>query len=649
MEDGHDTLIIDTYMKTSERGEVATILAISAIVVIGISMISSAFLGGKKQSTSSKASDVCKFTRGLTCDDIACDGTCTDSRAGATCCTQVAVYDSPTPIPNTGHGPIPDDGIPTDAPPTNAPVNTPTTAPLPTQPTTDPVGSGGQPTTAPPANTSSGLCGGNNAACTSNCGSGNDCVKYLKSVTVPGLSDGSVINTDTFDCDIVTTNVEGARTDRDNICGVKVNDQWPAWCPWDGVLQDMCGATITSRANCNLKSSHFNNTPVKAGDKLQVVAARKVGSCGNIPWNTGGSFITGPTFYYKQKSGGAGGTAPPTTNNPPAGTQPTVAPKTPAPDLGDPTKCPDANNARTIAENYETTDGKYKCCGAKKNPKDPSLNYASWSDNPNPKCLGGGSTTVPTTPPAASGNCTTYNDIETCFLYCAMKIPLGGYSCGTGLTANICCPKSASTNPTGTISTPIPTLSLTPVPLVTWDPRVTPTLVPTGRTTIQPTAPTAIGITSPTVTSTQFCPNPNIPPFNGNLNFGVYNERGDGFSLDLASFMNESIDEGVRKSLRTAKSLDEIRNILVDKMYTAGFAHNMSAILTDIANRIDSSGLNYIKVNISGYTVNTNFLLQVKGKIETVVVNAKMSEEYGLNLNRVITKYVDSFINDVCK
>ncbi|MBI4973281.1 hypothetical protein HZC27_01590 [Candidatus Roizmanbacteria bacterium] len=278
-----------------EKGEVATILAISAIIVIGISMIGSVFFGGKKQSTSSKANDVCDFYDNLTCSDLTCSS-CTENSRGARCCKQVADTFAPTAEPQGAGLPAPDKTV-TDIPATQA-----TTAPTTVQATGD------------------NICPRGNQACTNDCGGGNDCVKYLQSVTVPGVSDGGVINSDTFGCDIVTKNVAGANSDKDNICGIKVNDQWPAWCPWDGVGQYMCGSTITSHANCDLKSSHFSATPVKPGDKLQVVAARKTGSCGNIPWNTGGSFITGQTFYYKQK--GAGGS----TNTTP---QATTAPQTP--------------------------------------------------------------------------------------------------------------------------------------------------------------------------------------------------------------------------------------------------------------------------------------------------------------------------------
>ena len=273
-----------------ERGEVATILAISAVIVIGISMISSAFFGGKKQSTSSKAEGNCTKAFRQSCP--AGETLSEDANGATVCCKPEAQTIAPTIGNPQGYSlPEPDKTV------TNVPATAPTAVPA----------------------TGDTICPGGNQACSNNCGSGNDCVKYLESVSVPGLSDGSVINTDSFSCDIVTKNVAGVRTDTDNICGVKVNDQWPAWCPWDGVGQYMCGGTITSRANCDLKSSHFTNTPVKAGDKLQVVAARKTGSCGNIPWNTGGSFITGPTFYYKQKGGGSTNTTP----------QATTAPQTP--------------------------------------------------------------------------------------------------------------------------------------------------------------------------------------------------------------------------------------------------------------------------------------------------------------------------------
>lgn len=634
-----------------EKGEVATILAISAVIVIGISMISSAFFGGKKQSTSSKASDVCKFNRGLTCDDFACDGTCTDSPGGAKCCTQVAIYDSPTPIPNIGHGPIPDDGIPTDTPPTNAPANTPTTPPLPTQPTTDPVGSGGQPTTAPPANTSSGLCGGNYAACTSNCGSGNDCVKYLKSVTVPGLNDGDVVNTDTFDCDIVTTNVDGARTDRDNICGVKVNGQWPGWCPWNGVLQDTCGATISSRANCNLKSDWFNkNTPVKAGDKLQVVAARKVGSCGNIPWNTAGSFITGPTFYYKQKSGGAGGTAPPvppTTNNSTTNSQPTTAPKAPASDLGDPTKCPDANNARTIAVNFETSDKKYKCCGANKNPKDPSLNYASWSDNPNPKCLGG-STTAPTSVPNVSQT-DCFKPTVNCATECAIK------SLNTGkpwicVSSNTwCCPDPNAVAPTkGALSnspTPIasPTDDLPPW-FPTRTPTLTPALTPTG--TLPAWIPTRTPSFTPTVEPTKYCANFNRIQFSkATINVKMCIGKGDcRSSQGLSDIMSDYINSKVGDSLRSVNNINELSTMLAHTI-SSGFLYVTSFALTNLAKQLDTNGLTYVSIQFNDIP----FTFTIKDNVEVILLKANEANALIQAMRLPINSYVGSIINTFCK
>lgn len=461
MEDGHDTLIKDTYMKTSERGEVATILAISAIVVIGISMISSAFLGGKKQSTSSKASG-CQLSYTQNCPQGKHYEEDPDTGKGV-CCND-EVVSTPIIIP------------PTDMPQGRGPMDDPTSTPIPAA----------QATAAPTAVPATGdtICPGGNQACTNDCGGGNDCVKYLQSVNVPGLSDGSVIDTDSFSCDIVTKNVAGVRTDTDNICGVKVNDQWPAWCPWDGVGQYMCGATITSRANCNLKSSHFANTPVKAGDKLQIVAARKVGSCGNIPWNTAGSFITGPTFYYKSKGGG--GTAPPTTNNPPAGTQPTTAPRPSVADLGDPTKCPDANNKRT--QPIGTKAPPYECCAAymslSKVAGAANLEYASWSDN---GCKGGATATVPTAgaPTSVPGSTTPcFTPVINCATECAAKSVLDKKAWYCVANNTWCCPDPNAITPTTVTSSPttVPTIqpsSITPIPSGVPSSTPVPTAPPT--------------------------------------------------------------------------------------------------------------------------------------------------------------------------
>jgi hypothetical protein len=403
MEDGYDTLIEDIYMKTSERGEVATILAISAIVVIGISMISSAFFGGKKQTTSSKAEDVCTLYDNLSCDDISCSGKCSQSVIGARCCIPVAQTAVPTQSP-TG----------TSTPPVNQP-------------------------TTPPSTPADSICPNGNQACASNCGSGNDCVKYLESVTVPGLSDGAVINTDTFSCDIVTKNVNGVRTDTDNICGVKVNGQWPAWCPWDGVGQYMCGATITSRANCDLKSSHFNSTPVKVGDTLQVVAARKTGSCGNIPWNTAGSFITGPTFYYKQKGAGNTNTTP----------QATTAPQTPR-----------ATSA----------------------PQQPQPTAAPQNK-------------ITTAPTSTAGACIEYSRTNVCMAECSLGYP--GWSCkGTK-----CCPPGA--NPTQTAPTAVvPTGTATPTGAATSPTPVPSTQTPSPFTATSIPSNTPSSSPQPTVSST---------------------------------------------------------------------------------------------------------------------------------------------------
>lgn len=623
-----------------EKGEVATILAISAVIVIGISMISSAFFGGKKQSTNSRASvEICRRTLSPDCRADEYYGEDADGRPA--CCRQVAETPTPTPPPNTGHGPIPDDGIPTDSP-TSVPVNIPTTQPQPTQPTTDPVGSGGQPTTAPPSNTSSGLCGGNYAACTSNCGSGNDCVKYLKSVTVPGLNDGDVVNTDTFDCDIVTTNVDGARTDRDNICGVKVNGQWPGWCPWNGVLQDTCGATISSRANCNLKSDWFNkNTPVKAGDKLQVVAARKVGSCGNIPWSTAGSFITGPTFYYKQKggSGGGGATSP---TSPPGKAQPTIVSKQPesTTNVNNLTKCPGADN--TWIEEGKTF-GNYKCCKAHQNPKDLSLNYASWNDQP--KCKDDGATATPT---SGVGGCQDFGN------YCVSECSQvhAGWSC-MGEKNNYCCPNPNTLSPTkGAI---IQTLSVTPTqsippPLVlTGNPFAnTPTPASTARVsgtpTTQPAPSTATGITSPTVEPTKFCANPKTVRFpKESFVVKIGNGKGQYRQQDITALINEDINSASSFTLGTVNSINEFRSIQIHNAATS-FFRGASAALSIMAKQIDTSGVNYIGMVYDG----KDFGFTISGGIDLAKLIVENTNSFFQNINLPISGNIEGVINTIC-
>lgn len=169
---------------------------------------------------------------------------------------------------------------------------------------------------------------------------------------------------------------------------------------------------------------------------------------------------------------------------------------------------------------------------------------------------------------------------------------------------------------------------------------------PTKRP-ISPPSPTPKPTNTPILTAA-FCPNPNIPQLpSGVFSVGLYNEKGDGRSVDLASIINIFISNRVRATLATATTLNELRSTIVSAV-TEGFLDGASTILSQISDEIDSAGLNYIKIQLGGFGANVPFLVSINGMLDTIAISSKIAGELGSMINTIANVFVDTIINNLC-
>lgn len=145
-----------------------------------------------------------------------------------------------------------------------------------------------------------------------------------------------------------------------------------------------------------------------------------------------------------------------------------------------------------------------------------------------------------------------------------------------------------------------------------------------------------------------FCPNPRIPQFpSGIITGGITNEHGEGKVYDLSSYINAGINSYVGVEMKKAQNINEIRSGLTSVVST-NILSGASAIWTNIANSIDTSGLNYVTLHLVGFGVRIPLLITIRGSINIMALSTKFGGTVGIGINAIANSFVDSVINSIC-
>jgi hypothetical protein len=149
---------------------------------------------------------------------------------------------------------------------------------------------------------------------------------------------------------------------------------------------------------------------------------------------------------------------------------------------------------------------------------------------------------------------------------------------------------------------------------------------------------------------TPFCPNPQIPSFKENdiWQIKVMYRDNNGFRIettDLAPIMNSMINERLREGLLTAKTVNDVRSVLVNAI-VKGFEAGIGATVSKIANGV--RGVPIAMMLPGGYSFTFPLIEGVIDYTTILSINTNLTGTFGHIFNTVIDYYVNSVITSIC-